>query len=418
MNHVYIGLAFLIGSVLLYAAYHIGQSIGLTRIQEKNDKEQHATYLKEILIRDKQIHDLRGSIDHLNSLNDRYLSFLVKIPIVVQRLNSTLKVEEIISSVVDLVTEMIPTKTVEIYLLDGADNYLKAASNQNEGNGNATYSFGEGMVGLAAQHRMVQMKDHFNKMSKSKAELQQPETHLWMAVPIQFKDRLLGVLGIGSISSPIGNEVDLMKMIADIAGVALINQTIIGEAKHKANTDALTGLNNRNYLFHMAQNYVEKSIREGSPISIFLFDIDNFKHYNDTNGHDEGDTLLKELSDVVRTVTRKNAVIVRYGGEEFIVMLPGISKEDTYIYAERLREKISEYPFRHRETQPLGRVSISGGVASFPIDGDSIYKTIQLADMSLYKAKSEGRNRVILHQAYLFSETDSDNVQSSIASSK
>jgi diguanylate cyclase (GGDEF)-like protein len=155
----------------------------------------------------------------------------------------------------------------------------------------------------------------------------------------------------------------------------------------------------------MAQNFVEKAIREGTPISIFLFDIDNFKHYNDTNGHDEGDKLLRELSEIVRTVTRKNSVIVRYGGEEFIVMLPGITKEDALIYAERLREKIAEYPFMHRENQPLGCVSISGGVASFPIDGDSIYKVIQLADMSLYKAKSEGRNRVIMHQPYLFSES-------------
>lgn len=412
MNNLFVGLALLIGGALLYAAYHIGQSIGVNRGQEKENKEQHATYLKEILVRDKQNLDLQGRIHDLNKLNDRYLSFLIKIPTVVQRLNATLKVDEIISAVVDLVTEMISPKTVEFYLLDGSDNFLKAASSSAAEKGQDFYAIGEGMIGMAAQHRMVQMREHFNKMNKSKVDPNQPESHLWMAVPVQFKDRLLGVIGIGSVSSPVGNEVDLLKMIADIAGVALINQTILGEAKHKANTDALTGLNNRNYLFHMAQNFVEKSIREGSPISIFLFDIDNFKHYNDANGHDEGDTLLKELSDIVRTVTRKNSVIVRYGGEEFIVMLPGIAKEDAFIYAERLREKIAEYPFRHRETQPLGRVSISGGVASFPIDGDSIYKIIQLADMSLYKAKSEGRNRVILHQSLLFSESDPETMRS------
>jgi diguanylate cyclase (GGDEF)-like protein len=415
MNNVFIGLTLLIGIALVYVSYYIGQSIGLSRKQEKDDKEQHATYLKEILVRDKQILDLRSRIENLNRLNDRYLSFLIKVPTVVQRLNATLKVEEIISAVIDLVTEMIPTKTVEFYLLDGTDNFLKEVSSLNEEQGHALFAIGEGMVGMAAQQRMAQLKEHFNKMNKSKGDIQQPESNLWMAVPVQFKDRLLGVIGIGAISSPVGNEIDLMKMIADVAGVALMNQTMLGEAKHKANTDSLTGLNNRNYLFHMAQNFVEKSIREGSPISIFLFDIDNFKHYNDTNGHDEGDTLLKELSEVIRTVTRKNSVIVRYGGEEFIVMLPGISKEDAFIYSERLREKIAEYPFRHRETQPLGRVSISGGVASFPVDGDSIYKVIQLADMSLYKAKAEGRNRVIMHQSYLFSETDSDKVQSLIS---
>lgn len=412
MNNIGIVLALVVGIGMLYAIYHIGQSVGLSRKQENEDNEQHATYLKEILIRDQEIQTIRGKIEDLNKLNGRYLSFLVRIPSVVQRLNATLKVEEIISSVIDLVTDIIPTKIVEFYVLDSADNLLKKISLTEE---EAQRAIGEGMIGIAAQQRMIQLREHFKKMQGSKDTVQDIDSHLWMAVPIQFKDRMLGVIGIGSVTHPAGNEIDLMKMIADIAGVALLNQTMLGEAKHKANTDSLTGLNNRNYLFHMAQNYVEKAIREGTPISLFLFDIDNFKHYNDTNGHDDGDRLLQELSEVVRTVTRKNSVIVRYGGEEFIVMLPGINKEDAFIYAERLREKIALYPFAHRETQPLGYVSISGGVASFPFDGESIYKVIQLADMALYKAKAEGRNRVIMHKPYLFSESETEKDQLTIS---
>ena len=411
MNNIGIVLALVVGIGMLYAVYHIGQSVGVSRKQENEDKEQHATYLKEILTRDREIQTIRGKLDDLSQLNDRYLSFLVRIPTVVQRLNATLKVEEIISSVLDLVTEIIPTKVVECYILDSADNLLKKVSSMEE----EQRAIGEGMIGIAAQQRMVMSREHFQKMQGLKETVQEIDSHLWMAVPIQFKDRMLGVIGIGAVTHPAGNEIDLMKMIADIAGVALLNQTMLGEAKHKANTDSLTGLNNRNYLFHMAQNFVEKAIREGTPISLFLFDIDNFKHYNDTNGHDDGDRLLQELSEIVRTVTRKNSVIVRYGGEEFIVMLPGINKEDAFIYAERLREKISLYPFAHRETQPLGYVSISGGVASFPFDGESIYKIIQLADMALYKAKAEGRNRVIMHKPYLFSESETEKDQLTIS---
>ncbi|PNX45520.1 MAG: hypothetical protein BV459_08290 [Thermoplasmata archaeon M11B2D] len=88
-------------------------------------------------------------------------------------------------------------------------------------------------------------------------------------------------------------------------------------------------------------------------------------------------------------------------------MLPSIAKEDAFVYAERLREKIASHPFPHREQQPLGCVSISGGVATFPDDGDSIYKVIQLADKSLYQAKSEGKNRVLLHQSRSSSEKTS-----------
>jgi diguanylate cyclase (GGDEF)-like protein len=162
----------------------------------------------------------------------------------------------------------------------------------------------------------------------------------------------------------------------------------------------------------MAKHYEEKSFRKGTVISIFLFDIDNFKHYNDTNGHGAGDKLLKELGQLIRGATRKESTIARYGGEEFIVMLPDISKEDAFIYAERLREKVSQHPFLNREKQPLGFLSISGGVASFPEDGDSIYKVIHLADMSLYQAKSEGKNRILLHEPNPLSEKNKgmDNV--------
>ncbi len=408
MNYLSIGIAFLV-IVSIIVAYRSGLSLGRTAGQEKEDKEQDAAYLREILSRDRQIQDRQNKIDSLNNLNDRYLSFMLKIPTIVQRLNTTLKYEEITKSVVQIVSDIIPTKKVELYILDITDNLLRKVSSPGEDQKEQVIcAIGEGLVGTAAQHRMIKLREHFNKVNTHVIDNRQADSELWMAVPINFKDRLLGVIGIGKVKNTIGNEIDLMKMIADIAGVALINQAMLGEAKEKANTDSLTGLNNRNYLFHMAQNFVEQAIREGSPISIFLFDIDNFKHYNDTNGHDEGDKLLKELSGLVRGVTRKSSVIVRYGGEEFIVMLPGITKESALIYAERLRENISIYPFPNREKQPLGMVSISGGVASFPIDGGSIYKVIQLADMALYKAKAAGRNRVIMHESYHFSEADTE----------
>jgi diguanylate cyclase (GGDEF)-like protein len=246
------------------------------------------------------------------------------------------------------------------------------------------------------------MRGHYSKLYSQQQDKENAMGQLWMAAPVIFKDKLLGVIGIGDIENPVGNESDLLRMIADIAGVALINQITLDEAQHKANTDPLTGLNNRNYFFQMAQHYVEKSIKDESSISIFLFDIDNFKHYNDTNGHAAGDKLLIELSQLIRETTRKEATIARYGGEEFIVMLSGITNKEAFLYAERLREKIAQYPFLHREKQPLGFVSISGGIASFPEDGDSIHKVIQLADMSLYRAKSEGKNRVLSHKLYSF----------------
>jgi diguanylate cyclase (GGDEF)-like protein len=312
-------------------------------------------------------------------------------------LNSTLKLKEITLSIIELVNDVVKTDKVELYLFDSSKNLLRKLSVEDIQGDEVTYAIGEDIIGTAAEHRFVMMREHYNKIRSQQQIKNDSKSQLWMAVPIIFKDRLLGVIGIGNIENPVGNESDLLRMIADISSVALINQILLNEAQHKANTDSLTGLRNRNYFYQMAQYNIEKAEREKIVISIILFDIDNFKHFNDTNGHDAGDKLLVALSGLMRGTSRKESVIARYGGEEFIIMLPRIPKDEAFIYADRLREMISQQPFPHREKQPLGFVSISGGVASFPEDGDSIHILIQNADKALYQAKAEGKNRIILY---------------------
>ncbi len=387
-------------AIFITISYRIGKSYG-RRERQEDSIIKHNEYLKELVFRDRQIQELQSKIDTLNNLNDKYLSLTLKIPFVVQRLNTTLDIQEIIISIKQLIKDIIQTDKIEIFIKDISDNMLRKILYENDNEETKSYAIGEGLIGIAAKDRMIRLKSQF-KMSTINGIISDDESFT-MAVPIEFKERLLGVIGIGNIKQPTGNESNLMRMVADIAAVALINQTIISEAKQKADTDPLTGISNRNYFFQMSQYYVERSLRDHTPISVFLFDIDNFKHYNDSNGHDAGDRLLKELCDLVSSITRKNSVFARYGGEEFIVLLPGISKEDAYIYAERVREKISKYPFAYSEKQPFGCISISGGIASFPIDGDNIYKVIKHADSSLYKAKADGKNRIICHETYIFS---------------
>jgi diguanylate cyclase (GGDEF)-like protein len=391
VSYVLIGIAI---GVLISSLFFIFRS---SKQRELIDN-QNSLSLKGIIDRDRQIKNLGARLNKLSELNSRYLSFVLKVPSVIQRLNSTLKLQDIVLSVIELVNNIVVTDKVEIYLFDASNNVLKKQTAQNKNQQEQiTYALGEDLIGVAAERRFILMREQFKKLYPQQQSNKDSKSELWMAVPIIFKDRLLGVIGIGEIEASHGNESDLLKMIADIAGVALLNQMMLNEAQHWANTDSLTGLNNRNYFHKMAEYHMERALREETVISFFLFDIDNFKHYNDTNGHNAGDKLLIELSQLIRESSRKNSTVARYGGEEFIVMLPGISKEDSFIYAERLREAISQYPFQHREKQPLGFVSISGGVASFPEDGDSIEKVIQQADISLYKAKSAGKNRVFLH---------------------
>jgi len=284
IQYIILSISLLAVFTIVIIAYRKGRSAGRIEKHENDKKERDTTYLREILSRDQQIQTLIGRIDNLNELNNRYLAFMLKVPAVVQRLNATLNFDEIISSITNLIGDIVPTDKIEIYILDEADNLLKKVPFQGQNQeGQSSYALGDGLVGMAAHNRMIMINRFDNKGHLGRKNIQSSDSGLWMAVPIIFRDSLLGVIGIGEIKNAIGNEGDLIKMIADIAGVALLNQALLGEAKQEANTDPLTGLNNRRYFFKMAQNFVEKSIREGSPISIFLFDIDHFKHYNDTN---------------------------------------------------------------------------------------------------------------------------------------
>ena len=392
-SYLLIGVAIIIcfGIILLFKDrfYHwVGR-------QREDIHSQNSLLLRESLDKDRQIKKLNFRINELVDLNSRYLSFIFNAPAIMQGLNTSSNLREITSSIIEMAKNIALTEKVELFLFDAADNYLKKVTESgNSKEDQTTFAFGEDIIGVAAEKRFIIMRDHYTQQYNSRNKTSQ----FWIAVPIVCKEKLLGVLGIGDIEKPVGNESDLLKMIADIAGVALFNHVIISDAQQKANTDPLTTLNNRHYFYKMAQYYLEKSLKDGTEISIFLFDIDNFKHYNDTNGHSAGDKLLIELSRLLRSASRRNMTIVRYGGEEFIIMLPGISKEKALIYADRLRAKISEHTFHNREKQPLGFISISGGVASYPRDGDSIDSIIHHADKALYQAKSEGKNRVFPYQ--------------------
>jgi len=352
---------------------------------------------KEIMQKDNQIKKLNTKISTLLQLNSRYLSFILKVPAIIQRLHSTAHLKEIERSIVDLVNDVIVTDTVELYLFDASANRLKKISlSDSVQQEEISYALGEDIIGAAAEHGFVMMKEHYHKFYGVQKE---GRTRLSVAVPIRYKERLLGVIGVGEIQNPVGHESDLLRMISDISSAALMNQIILNEAQYKANTDSLTGLSNRNYMRQMAEIFMEKTLRDGTVLSVILLDIDNFKHYNDTNGHNAGDALLIELSRLMQATSRKEAVLSRYGGEEFVVMLPGIIKKDALTYADRLRDTIARHSFPHREKQPLGFISVSGGIASFPEDGDTIDKVIQKADEALYNAKAEGKNRIFLHAA-------------------
>ncbi len=159
--------------------------------------------------------------------------------------------------------------------------------------------------------------------------------------------------------------------------------------------DPLTGVFNRRFGLGRLHEEFERSIRSSIPLGLLMLDIDHFKSVNDTYGHQVGDRILKSVASIIRSILREGDILVRYGGEEFLAILPAASSEDLRLIGERIRRATEESA--HPEGDQTIRVTISIGGAAYPnqnVEKES--SLLQLADDSLYKAKETGRNKVVV----------------------
>jgi diguanylate cyclase (GGDEF)-like protein/PAS domain S-box-containing protein len=163
--------------------------------------------------------------------------------------------------------------------------------------------------------------------------------------------------------------------------------------QEQAIRDPLTGLHNRRYLDETLPRELQRAERAGQPVGVIMLDIDHFKRFNDTYGHDAGDALLQTMGTFLQRNTRGDDIACRYGGEEFTLVLPGASLADARQRAEELREGIQSLSVEH-QGQPLGAVTASLGVAVFAAHGTTTDALVRAADQALYQAKRNGRNRV------------------------
>ena len=159
--------------------------------------------------------------------------------------------------------------------------------------------------------------------------------------------------------------------------------------------DPLTGLFNRRYLDETLDRELKRAARKRLPLGIIMLDIDHFKRFNDTHGHAAGDLLLRQLGDTLKKHIRAGDIACRYGGEEFILILPEANREAAHHRAEHLREEVKRIRLHHEDHVIVG-VTMSFGVAVFPLDGKTGERVLIAADEALYQAKHEGRDRVIV----------------------
>jgi len=343
---------------------------------------------------------LQNQIKQLDEKNQDYLKLFVNLPEAVKRLCSNLTMEEVTSSIVRLTFTLIRAGEISLFLFHPDEKRLQlslAYGLDKEKFAGLSYSLGEGKIGITGEARIVLTADDFKHNLEVSGRIPKDEDPLQVdfCAPIRFKERLHGVLSVGKIKNPDQNHRTYLAMVADLAAISLDNVHRLDDAQLTARIDPLTQLYNRRYFEERLMEEAVKCANYNFECSIFMFDVDHFKNYNDQNGHQAGDELLQKLSRLVRKNTRGTDILARYGGEEFIVLLSNQGKERAIKYAENTCKLIETQIFPHMEKQPMGFISISGGVASFPKDGKALNEIIQKADKALYEAKDAGRNRVV-----------------------
>jgi diguanylate cyclase (GGDEF)-like protein len=220
-----------------------------------------------------------------------------------------------------------------------------------------------------------------------------------LCVPLMAQGEAMGILYLqatGLIPSDFKEPtVHIAATLAEGMALALANLKLREILRSQAIRDPLTGLFNRRYLEETLERELHRVKRLGSSLGVVMMDLDHFKEYNDTHGHEGGDAMLSAVGSLIKTHCREEDIPCRYGGEEFLLILSGASSEVTLGRAEKLRQAVKELQIQHRGRY-INPTTMSLGVAVFPDQGATGEDLIRAADNALYLAKAEGRDRVVV----------------------
>jgi diguanylate cyclase (GGDEF)-like protein len=215
-------------------------------------------------------------------------------------------------------------------------------------------------------------------------------------LPLFAGDEKVGLLklyyGHPEVISP--TRLAWLEELSTLMGSAILNAREHTRVFELATKDGLTSLHNRRYFEEQFNLELARTRRSGARLSLLMLDVDNFKNYNDRNGHLAGDDVLVQVARLVKQSIRSVDLIARYGGEEFIVLLTGADLGVGRAVAEKIRAAVADFEFPHGDRQPGGRLTVSIGVAEMKPTTRTLEDMIRRADAALYQAKEQGRNRV------------------------
>lgn len=214
----------------------------------------------------------------------------------------------------------------------------------------------------------------------------------YVCTPLVAQEKIVGMLHLRYDAPPDDRDLD---MVVETISLALVNLLLQQDLRDKSMRDALTGLFNRRQLETALEAEVAKALRDGTSLSLLMLDADHFKRLNDTHGHEAGDHVLIEIARMLESHFRDSDIACRFGGEEFVVIMPGTGRAPALARAEALRAAVAGRSFVF-EGRSIGAVTLSVGVATLPENGEAPEALLSKADQALYAAKRGGRNQVVM----------------------
>lgn len=214
-----------------------------------------------------------------------------------------------------------------------------------------------------------------------------------LCVPLIAQGETIGLLSFQSVTPAMAPSRAYLELMAEALGLALANQRLRDALLEKALFDPLTGLRNRHHLEDALRTQINQAMHSGTPLSCLMIDIDYFKAINDRLGHDAGDLVIKSVATIVQRAVSDKGMAFRYGGEEFLALLPGADEETAFTCASEIHTAVHNLTLRY-ELSEIGPVDVSIGIASYPqhAQGDNL---LRAADVALYRAKELGRSRIV-----------------------
>jgi diguanylate cyclase (GGDEF)-like protein len=337
----------------------------------------------------RENYHLKAELKRINSMNNLFFASMI-------RLTARLNPEEIANETLGLLSNYLEADELAVFLYNEKGKRLNIVAERGIDDNlipKIVYQLGEGKVGLTAEKRLPigNREFQFFGIMQEPYEGFKPD----ICYPVVFQDKLFGVIAICRGNDFDEREKNLLGIVSTMTAVALNNTRSFENITFSASTDPLTKLFNIGYFKDRLQEELNRARRFQHSVSITIIDLDKFKDFNDSLGHQAGDQLLIKLAEIFKEHFEDTDIIARYGGDEFIVMCPEIKKQDTARIVENLLHDLEMYDFARGQSR--NRITFSAGVASFPDDGSTVTEVIKSADDALYEAKGMGRNTVRIH---------------------